>query len=98
LFKKASRLPAVEILRPPEMVIGKNTSDSMKSGIIYGHAGIVDGIVRRIKKEMETSPKIIATGGLSKIMTEICESIDLADNFLTLEGLRIIYDKLKNLQ
>ena len=96
LFKKASKLPRVEIFKPPERVIGKDTASSMKSGIIYGYAGLVDGIVKRMKTEMGTNPKIIATGGLAEIMAEICETIDLVDTSLTLEGLRIIYEKIKN--
>ena len=94
LFKKASKLPRVEIFKPPERVIGKDTASSMKSGIIYGYAGLVDGIVKRMKTEMGTNPKIIATGGSAKIMAEICESIDMVDTSLTLEGLRIIYEKI----
>lgn len=96
LFEKTSKLPRVEIFKPPERVIGKDTASSMKSGIIYGYAGLVDGIVRRMKTEIGNNPKIIATGGLAKIMAEVCESIDLVDTSLTLEGLRIIYEKIRN--
>jgi type III pantothenate kinase len=98
LFEKTSKLPRVEIFKPPERVIGKDTASSMKSGIIYGYAGLVDGIVRRMKTEIGNNPQIIATGGLAKIMAEVCDSIDLVDTSLTLEGLRIIYEKIRNTQ
>lgn len=94
LFQHASKLPRVEIFSPPEKVIGKDTGNSIKSGIIYGYAGLVDGMVRRMAKEMETSPRIIATGGLAPLMSGVCETIEAVDNSLTLEGLRIIYEKI----
>ena len=93
LFLKASRLPRVEIFSHPEKVIGKDTASSIKSGIIYGYAGLVDGIVRRMKIEMDTAPKVIATGGLSDIMADGFDSIEELEPTLTLEGLRIIYEK-----
>ncbi|MDI6686704.1 MAG: type III pantothenate kinase [Desulfobacterales bacterium] len=96
LFEKTSKLPRVEIFKPPERVIGKDTASSIKSGIIYGYACLVDGMVRRMKTEIGNNPKTIATGGLAKIMAEVCESIDLVDTSLTLEGLRIIYEKIRN--
>jgi type III pantothenate kinase len=94
LFQYASKLPRVEIFSPPEKVIGKDTGNSIKSGIIYGYAGLVDGMVRRMAKEMETPPRIIATGGLAPLMAGVCETIEAVDNSLTLEGLRIIYEKI----
>ncbi len=96
LFKNASKLPRVEIFVPPEKVIGKDTENSIKSGIIFGYAGLVDGIVRRMSDEMESPPKIIATGGLAPLMSGVCESIEAVDSSLTLEGLRIIYEKLES--
>jgi len=95
LFKNASKLPRVEIFSPPDQVIGKDTGNSIKSGIIYGYAGLVDGMVRRISAEMGTVPKIIATGGLAPLMAGVCESIEAVDSTLTLEGLRIIYEKME---
>ncbi len=65
LFRNASKLPRVEIFAPPNNVIGKHTVDSIKSGLIYGYAGLVDGIVKRMDAEMGTAPKVIATGGLA---------------------------------
>jgi type III pantothenate kinase len=95
LFLKASKLPRVEIFSHPGKVIGKDTASSIRSGIIYGYAGLVDGIVRRMKIEMGTAPKVIATGGLSDLMADVCDSIEEVEPTLTLEGLRIIYEKIK---
>ncbi|MDM8526561.1 type III pantothenate kinase [Desulfococcaceae bacterium HSG8] len=96
LFQNASKLPRVEIFSAPENVIGKDTGGSIKSGIIYGYAGLVDGMVRRMSAEMETSPRIIATGGLAPLMADVCETIEVVESDLTLEGLRIIYEKIGN--
>lgn len=94
LFIKASKLPRVDIFTPPGNVIGKDTANSIKAGIIYGYAGLVDGIVRRMKKEMGLSPRVIATGGLAVIMQKVTETIETVENNLTLEGLRIISNTL----
>jgi len=94
LFMKASKLPRVEILVPPEKVIGKDTAGSLKSGIIYGYTSLVDGMVRKIKNEMKTNPRIIATGGLAGLIHGISETIEAVENDLTLEGLRIISNSL----
>ena len=93
LFQKASKLPRVEIFGQPEAVIAKDTVSSMRAGIIYGYAGLVDGIVNRIKKEMNSLPKVVATGGLADLMVQVSESIDVVEPFLTLEGLRILYEE-----
>lgn len=91
LFSRAAKLPRVELVRP-KTVIGKNTINSMQSGIIYGFAGQVDGLVERIKREMGGSPKVIATGGLASLIAKESSSIDIVNSQLTLEGLRIIYE------
>jgi len=93
LFRKASKLPRVEIFSPPEKVIGKDTSSSIKAGIIYGFAGLVDGVVKRMKIEMSSNPKVIATGGLAALMYKVSETIEAVEPNLTLEGLRIIYEQ-----
>ena len=90
LFLKASKLPRIEIFEPPEQVIGKDTGQSLKAGIIYGYAGLVDGIVKRMKAEMGTNPKIVATGGLAPLISHVSETIEVIEPDLTLEGLRII--------
>jgi type III pantothenate kinase len=90
LFKKASKLPRIERFTLPESVIGKDTANCLKSGIVYGYASLVDGMVERMTEEMKTSPKIIATGGLATLMYKISKTIESVDPLLTLEGLRII--------
>ncbi len=93
LVEKTSKLPRVEIVRPVT-VIGKNTEHSMQSGIVYGYAGMVDAIVRRIKEELgEPNVRVIATGGLSKLIAGISKEITDINRDLTLEGLRLIYEE-----
>lgn len=90
LFREASKLPRVD-LHKPDTVIGKNTIHSMQSGIIFGYAGLVDSIVGRMKAELRSSPKVIATGGLAKLISPETQTIEDVDNDLTLEGLKILY-------
>ncbi len=89
LFEKAAKLPRVELIKPPQ-VIGKDTISSMQSGIIYGFAGQVDGVVRRMSRELPTKPLVVATGGFASLIASESETIDRVNNILTLEGLRII--------
>ncbi|MDJ0780391.1 MAG: type III pantothenate kinase [Desulfosarcinaceae bacterium] len=95
LFMKASKLPRVEIIEPPEHVIGKGTNEALKSGIIYGYAGLVEGVVKRMRAEMGGDPMVIATGGLAKLMGTASAGIDAVEPDLTLEGLRIIAAELQ---
>lgn len=94
LYKETSKLPRVEIIVAPKNVIGKDTENSIKSGIIYGYAGLVDGMVRRMKAEMETTPKVIATGGLATLINDVAETIEAIEPDLTLRGLRIISEHI----
>lgn len=95
LFQKTAKLPRIEIAKP-EAVIGKNTVASMQSGMVYGYVGKVDYIVKRIKEEMkEDNIKVIATGGMARLIASESETIDKIDGLITLEGLRIIYDMNK---
>ncbi|CBZ05423.1 type III pantothenate kinase [Clostridium botulinum] len=98
LFDKAAKLPRVELVKTPG-VICKNTVASIQSGIIYGYAGQVDYIVSKMKKEMmylgEEEPFVVATGGFAKLISEESKSIDEINAILTLEGLRVIYEKNK---
>jgi len=94
LFQKASKLPRVDLFRPPEVVIGKDTAGSIQAGVIFGYAGLVDGMVRRMAREMGGTPKVIATGGLAPLMKNVAETIEEVDATLTLEGLRIISSAL----
>jgi type III pantothenate kinase len=95
LFQKASKLPRVEIFTKPDKVIAKDTISSMQVGVIYGYAGLVDGITNRIKKEAGNDMKVIATGGLASLIYEESETIEHVEEFLTLEGLMIIYNRNK---
>ncbi|WP_170075773.1 type III pantothenate kinase [Paraclostridium dentum] len=95
LFQRASKLPRVELLKPG-MTICKNTVSAMQSGIIYGYVGLVDKIIAMMKKELgHDHIKVIATGGLSSLIASETDSIDCVDKNLTLEGLKIIYNKNK---
>ncbi len=98
LFEKAAKLPRVELVKTPG-VICKNTVTSMQAGILYGYTGSVDYIVEKMKKEMqdygESEPLVIATGGLATLISKDSKHIDKVVPYLTLEGLRIIYDKNK---
>lgn len=98
LFERAAKLPRVELIKP-ETVIGKNTVSSMQAGIIYGYIGQVDYIVNKMKSEMinmgEEEPFVVATGGLSKLISDESSTIDEFNPYLTLEGLRMIYEKNK---
>ncbi|HOM01873.1 MAG TPA: type III pantothenate kinase [Acetivibrio sp.] len=95
LFQKTAKLPKIDLVKP-DTVIGRNTVSSMQSGIIYGYVGKVDYIVRRMKKEMkEDNIKVIATGGLARLIASESETIDEINGLLTLEGLRIIYERNK---
>ena len=93
LFQKASKLPRVEIFARPKTVIAKDTISSMNVGIVYGYAGLVDGIVHRMKREAGRDLKIIATGGLAPLISDVSETIDHVEELLTLEGLIIIFDR-----
>jgi type III pantothenate kinase len=92
LFQRASKLPRVEF-KKPDKIIGKNTVMSMQAGITYGFAGLVDAIVRRMKEEMGGEPFVVATGGTARLIGEETETIDKIDPYITLTGLRILYER-----
>lgn len=92
LYSKAAKLPRIEIAKP-DHIIGKNTVAAMQSGIVYGYVGQVEGIVARMKAQAKKEPKVIATGGLSSLVAEESNIIDIVDPLLTLTGLQLIYER-----
>jgi type III pantothenate kinase len=93
LFTHASKLPRIEITAPPA-VIGTNTVNSMQSGIFYGYISLVEGIIKLISIEMkDDKPVVIATGGFAELIGSASNIINEVDEFLTLKGLKIIYNK-----
>ncbi len=91
LFRLAAKLYQVELVRPPS-VIGKNTIHHMQSGVILGYAGLVEGLVNRMQTELGTSCPVVATGGLAELIAAETEAITTVEPYLTLEGLRLIYE------
>ncbi|NQS76517.1 MAG: type III pantothenate kinase [Peptococcaceae bacterium] len=92
LFMRASKLPRVELTRPTS-VIGKNTINAMHAGIYYGFVGQVDEVTRRMKIELGANTKVVATGGLANLIAQESSFIEIVDPYLTLNGLRLIYER-----
>ncbi len=92
LFTRAAKLPRIEISKPAK-VVGKNTITAMQSGIVFGYVGLVDGLVTRIREELGFPCKVIATGGLARLIAPLSSTIDEFDEELTLDGLRILYER-----
>ncbi len=94
LVGRTAQLPHVS-LDPPKLVVGKNTVDSMRSGAIYGSASCIDGMIKRIRKEMNLpeDTKVVATGGLAGVIIPHCECDIIYDKMLLMKGLKIIYDR-----
>jgi type III pantothenate kinase len=92
LFARAAGLRRVELVEPRN-VIGRSTTESMQSGAIYGYTSLVDGMVRRIEDELGESATVVSTGGLSGLIAPLAETIDHHEPWLTLHGLRLIFEK-----
>jgi type III pantothenate kinase len=92
LSERAAKLPRVELEKPKEL-IGRSTQASIQSGVIYGFAGQVDGIVHRLRQELGVEAHTIATGGLASSIAPFCEEIDEVDDLLTLTGLRLLWER-----
>lgn len=95
LFDRAAKLPRVEIKRPHK-VIGSATVEAMQSGLYHGYIGLVDGILRKMIEELGRSPRVIATGGLAPLIARGSKYIQEVDETLTLEGLRLVYERTKH--
>jgi len=92
LHQRTAKLPKVE-LSPPEHAIGRNTLSAVRSGVVFGFAGSVDGIVGRIREELGDEATAIATGGLAHAIVPYCDQIDEVDDLLTLTGLRLVWER-----
>jgi type III pantothenate kinase len=92
LTERGAKLPKVE-LAVPRSVIGRNTVDAIRSGVIYGYAGAVDAILRRLADELDAALDVVATGGLARLVVPHCEEIDEVDDLLTLTGLRLLHER-----
>jgi type III pantothenate kinase len=92
LGARTAKLPKVELVRPPR-VVGKNTVHAIQSGVVNGYTALVDGLVARIRDENDASARVLATGGFAQLVAATSSTIESVDEFLTLDGLRIIYGR-----
>ncbi|RYL89839.1 type III pantothenate kinase [Sporolactobacillus sp. Y61] len=97
LYQKASKLPRIEIAKPPH-IVGRNTVHAMQSGVLFGYVGQVEGIVSRMKMQAKKKPVVIATGGLCTLISGETKVIDHVDKLLTLRGLNFIYQRNRQME
>ncbi len=94
LFRRAARLARVEFRRP-ERALGRTTEECLRVGVLWGYAGLVDGLVRRLTRELGGKPHVIATGGLAHVLAPECETITAVDAELTLHGMRLLWEECR---
>ena len=92
IVERTAKLPRFELIKPPS-VIGKNTVANLQSGILYGHIGMVNYLIRKMKEEIGSDCTVVATGGMAVMIQEEAPEINILDGLLTLKGLRLIYEK-----
>ncbi|MEX1368760.1 MAG: type III pantothenate kinase [Nannocystaceae bacterium] len=92
LFARAAKLPRVDITRP-ERVVGRNTVGAIQSGLVYGYIGLVEGLITRIREELSWPFRVVATGGFAPVVAEQSSVVDVVDDALVLEGLRLIHHR-----
>jgi type III pantothenate kinase len=94
LHMNTAKLPEIEIEKPIS-IIGNSTVESIRSGIFYGHVSMIEGLIQKIKNEIGDDPKVIATGGFASMIAESTTFIDVVDENLLLEGLRLLHKRLE---
>ncbi len=92
LFQRTAKLPRVELIRPKH-VIGRDTITAMQSGLLFGYVGLIEGLISRIQEELGTCARVIATGGYADLLAKETKVIEIVDPYLTLVGLRVIYER-----
>jgi type III pantothenate kinase len=91
LMRRAARLSIIE-LRRPERAVARTTAENLRVGVLWGYAGLVDALVRRMRSELGGRPKVVATGGLARMVAPECETVDVVDDGLTLKGLQLLWE------
>ena len=94
LYRRAARLHRVD-LRRPQRALGRSTDECLRVGVLWGFAGLVDALVRRVRAELGGRPKVVATGGLAHVLAPECETVDHVDEGLTLKGMRMMWEEIK---